>query len=276
MSPASLLSRTIRTALVAGALASWSALRADEVADAAAGAASAAAAAPDDAAGADEEEDEYALPAVSDPFERVNRSVFKFNDGVYRHVVRPITRGYEAVTPAPLRRGLISFFDNVKFPVRFAGCLLQGKLDRAAAETGKFVVNSTAGVGGFIKVSDRFPKLRVPEEDIGQALGKWGLPPGPFIVLPILGPANPRELVGRAGDYVLTPTSWSRGSIVPEDLQVMNEMSWEWRLGISALDALSAFPEILSAYETFSKSAVDPYVAFRNGFLQYREAVIRK
>lgn len=224
----------------------------------------------------DEEVDEYAQPAVRDPFEKVNRSVFKFNDGLFRHVVRPITRGYEKITPAPLRRGLVSFFDNVRFPVRFTGSVLQGKFDRAAAETGKFVVNTTVGVGGFIKVSDRFPELRVPPEDIGQALGKWGVPAGPYIVLPVLGPANPREILGRAGDYVLTPTSWGRGSIIPEEWQVMSEMSWEWRLAVSALDTLSAFPELVAAYDAFNKAAVDPYIAFRNGFLQYREAMIQK
>lgn len=247
--------------------------RAESAAAAVAPAAAAAGPAVDDA---EDEEDEYAQPAVRDPFERVNRSVFKFNDGLFRHVVRPISRGYEAVTPAPLRRGLVSFFDNVRFPVRFAGCVLQGKLERAAAETGKFVVNTTAGVGGFVRVSDRIKPLRVPEEDIGQALGKWGLPAGPFIVLPVLGPANPREILGRAGDYVLTPTTWGSGSVVPEEWHVMEDISSEWRLAISALDAISAFPELVSTYETFSKSALDPYVAFRNGFLQYREAAIRK
>ena len=77
-----------------------------------------------------EEEDEYAQPAVRDPLERYNRTIFKFNDGVYRHVMRPLSRGYETITPAVLRRGLTSFFDNIRFPVRFASCVLQGKLDR--------------------------------------------------------------------------------------------------------------------------------------------------
>lgn len=244
----------------------------------AAAAASAAATAAADAATEypDEEEDEYAVAQVSDPFERYNRTVFKFNDSLYRHVVRPVSRGYESVTPAPLRRGLVSFFDNIRFPVRFAGCVLQGKFDRAAAETGKFVVNTTAGLGGFIKVSNRFKTLQVPEEDIGQALGKWGVPAGPYLVLPVFGPANPREIAGRVGDYVLTPTTWGRGSVMPEDIQVMKELSWEWRLSISALDAVSTFPELISAYDSFNKSAIDPYISFRDGFLQYREAAVRK
>ena len=272
--------RLVRQAiLVAGFCAGWSvAAGADSgAAQAASDAATAAAGAAGAVADMDEdEEDEYALPPVRDPFERVNRSVFKFNDGVLRHVIRPVTRGYEKVTPAPLRRGLGSFFDNVRFPVRFAGCVLQGKLDRAVAETGKFVVNTTAGVGGFIKVSDRFPKLIVPEEDIGQALGAWGVPAGPFLVLPVLGPANPREVFGRVGDYVLTPTTWSRGSIVPENWEIMDEISSETRLAVSALDALSTFPDLLNNYEALRKSAVDPYVSFRNGYLQYREAMIKK
>lgn len=268
--------RVLRALALAGMLGISCHHAAADGADAATGASTAAAAAADDVAEAEEEEDEYAQPAVSDPFERVNRSIFKFNDGLFRHVVRPITRGYEAVTPAPVRRGLVSFFDNVKFPVRFAGSLLQGKFDRAAAETGKFVVNTTAGVGGFVRFSERFPSLRVPEEDIGQALGACGLPAGPFIVLPVLGPANPREILGRAGDYVLTPTTWSDGSIMPDGLEIMDELSWEWRLAVSGLDTLSSLPGLVAAYDAFAKSAVDPYIAFRNGFLQYREAVIRK
>ncbi len=266
--------RAVALAGVMGALSRAAA--AEEAGTAAAGVSTAAAGAAEDVAEVDDEEDEYAQPAVWDPFEKVNRTTFKFNDGLFRHVVRPVTRGYEAVTPAPVRRGLVSFFDNVKFPVRFVGSLLQGKVDRAAAETGKFVVNTTAGIGGFIKVSERFPSLRVPEEDIGQALGAWGLPAGPFIVLPVLGPANPREIVGRVGDYVLTPTTWEKGSIMPEELEVMDELSWEWDLALSGLDTLSALPGLVAAYDSFSKSAVDPYIAFRNGFLQYREAVIRK
>lgn len=271
MSLAALLRQLLVSALLMASLAGASGSRAAE-------------AEPGDAVGTvadpaseeEEEEDEYAQPAVRDPLEKLNRSVFKFNDRLYRHVVRPVSRGYEIITPRALRRGLVSFFDNVRFPVRFAGCVLQGKFDRAAAETGKFVVNTTAGVGGFIKVSDRFQPLRVPDEDIGQALGAWGLPPGPFLVLPVLGPANPREMAGRVGDYIMTPTSWGRGSIIPEEWQVMNELSWEGRLTISALDTISVFPDLISAYDTFNKAAVDPYVAFRNGFLQYREAMIRK
>lgn len=214
----------------------------------------------------DEEEDEYAQPAVYDPFERYNRTIFKFNDGVYRNVMRPVARGYETITPRFARRGLTSFFDNIRYPVRLAGCVLQGKLDRAAAETGKFLVNTTAGVGGFIKVSDRVPQLRVEEEDIGQTLGRWGFGPGPFVMLPVLGPTNLRDIGGWAGDYALTPTNWS----------FMNKFDWRVRDGVVVLNTVNNLPDIIVAYDTFNRAAIDPYVAFRNGYTQYREAAIRK
>jgi len=224
----------------------------------------------------EEEDDEYAQPSVKDPLERYNRAMFKFNDRVMRLGLRPFIRGYERVVPARVRRGVVSFYDNVKMPVRLAACLLQGKADRASAEVSKFALNTTVGLGGWVKVSDHFAPLRVPEEDIGQALGSWGLPPGPFIVLPLLGPANPREIVGRVGDYVLSPTTWDRGSFVPERLEIMEGLSDEWQLTVSALDTVSSFPELLATYEALMNASVDPYVAFRNGFLQYREAAIRK
>ncbi|MCC5022195.1 MAG: VacJ family lipoprotein [Candidatus Synoicihabitans palmerolidicus] len=93
--------------------------------------------------------------------------------------------------------------------MRLGGSLLQGKLRRAAQETGKFAVNTVVGVGGIFRPSDRVPALaEVPTEDGGQALAVWRVPAGPYLVLPLLGPSNPRELLGRAGDFVLTPTNW--------------------------------------------------------------------
>lgn len=216
----------------------------------------------------EEFEDEYAnvSPAVSDPFERVNRTMFKFNTTVYNHVLRPFSHGYERVVPAPARRGLVSFFDNIKYPVRFASCLLQGKFNRAAAETGKFALNSTVGLAGFIRVSDRYPELQAPEEDIGQALGAWGIGPGPFLILPVLGPSTLRDTVGSVGDYYATPTNW----------HFMHEYDDWVRTSLQAGDAISGMPALLATHDALQRAALDPYVAFRNAYLQYREAEVKK
>lgn len=220
---------------------------------------------PDEAA-EDAEFAEYEVPRVSDPFEPVNRSVFRFNDTVYRHVLRPFARGYEKAVPRLMRRGIGSFFDNLRFPVRFVSCVFQGRVDRSAAETGKFLVNSTVGIGGFIKVSDRIPELQVPAEDVGQTIGRWGVGHGPFIVIPVLGPSSVREVAGRVGDGFLTPTSWD----------FLDHYDWKVRAGLQTADAVNGTPELLATYDSLRKAALDPYIAFRNGYIQYRDAAVKK
>lgn len=219
-------------------------------------------------AGDDEFVDEYAsaVPQVRDPLERINRTMFKFNNSVYDRVLTPLAHGYENVVPRLARRGIRSFFDNVHFPVRLLACVMEGKIDRAASETGKFVVNSTVGLAGFIRVSDRFPALRVPEEDLGQAFGKWGFGHGPFLVLPVLGPSSVRDGIGSLCDYYATPTRW----------HFMQSYDWEVRWGVPTIDTLSSLPEILGTYNSLRKAAVDPYIAFRNGYIQYRDGQLKE
>ena len=114
---------------------------------------------------------------VNDPLQGFNRTMFGFNDELNTHAWRPLAHGYVIVVPRPVRNGISNFFDNVQFPVRFVNSVLQGKLTRSAQEVGKFVFNSTFGVGGLIRVSDHVSGLTdVPAEDFGQTLGVWGIP----------------------------------------------------------------------------------------------------
>ena len=226
-------------------------------------------AAPAPAVEADADDDEYAVQRVPvhDPFEKFNRAMFKFNDGAYTYVVRPVSRGYEKAVPRPVRSGISNFFDNIRFPVRFTSSVLQLKFARAGKETGKFLVNSTAGLAGFIRVHDEIPALAdVPSEDVGQAFGVWGIKPGPYLVVPLFGPTSTRDLFGRTGDFFLTPTNW----------HMMESVEWEARLGINALDGVSDFPHLLRNYDDFKAGALDPYIAVRDGYLNYREAQVQK
>ena len=206
-------------------------------------------------------------PPVSDPFIQINRSIFAFNDGLYRIALRPASREYEKAVPRSMRRGLENFFDNIRFPVRFAGSLLQAKFGRAARETGRFVANTTIGVGGLVRVSDRIPAL-VPEptEDIGQALGFWGVSPGPFLVLPVLGPTDARDLIGRAGDCALTPTWW----------QFKDYRGWNVHTTVQSVDAVQAAPELIRNYDAFGLNALDPYLAVRDAYLAHRASEISR
>jgi phospholipid-binding lipoprotein MlaA len=211
--------------------------------------------------------DEYAQIPISDPFAPFNRTMFRFNDSVYRHVFRPASNAYETVVPGIARRGIHSFFDNVRYPVRLVGCLLQGKVQRAGLETGKFLINTTVGIGGLVRASDRVPELRhVPGEDVGQALGHWGLRPGPYLVLPILGPSSLRDAGGIIGDSALSPTSW----------RLVTRHGWEIRTTVLVTNTLRDMPDRLRNYESVVKSAVDPYSSVRNGYLQFREAAVQE
>ncbi len=218
------------------------------------------------ASGEDALDDYAASDAVADPLEPVNRAIFRFNDVVYDFVLRPIAKGYEWVTPKPLRTALDNGFDNVKYPVRVTNSLLQGKFDRAGLETEKFLVNSLAGFGGLIRQSDRVPRLAdLPAEDSGQTLAVWGIPQGPYLVLPVLGPSSVREAFGYAGDYVMNPVNW--GMFQHRDsLQYIPPST----------NTLRALPEQLRTYDNSRKDAIDPYLSVRSTFLQNRDAAARE
>ncbi len=162
---------------------------------------------------------------VNDPLQGFNRTMFGFNDELNTHAWRPLAHGYVIVVPRPVRNGISNFFDNVQFPVRFVNSVLQGKLTRSAQEVGKFVFNSTFGVGGLIRVSDHVSGLTdVPAEDFGQTLGVWGLPSGPYIVIPVLGPSDCRDygLVSPATSRCLLSTGTPLASFTTSTLATLS------------------------------------------------------
>jgi phospholipid-binding lipoprotein MlaA len=218
------------------------------------------------AADGDDLDDYAAIDTVSDPLEPVNRAIFRFNDGLYNCVLRPIAKSYEWVTPKPVRTALDNGFENVKYPVRLTNSLLQGKFERAGLETEKFLVNSLAGFGGLVRQSDRVPRLAdLPEEDSGQTLAVWGLGHGPYLVLPVLGPSSVREAVGYASDYMLNPVNWG-----------MFQHRDTLRYIPPSTNTLRALPEQLRNYDTARKDAIDPYLSVRSTYLQNRDAAARE
>ena len=219
-----------------------------------------------------EADEDMPVVTVHDPIEKLNRVVFRFNDGVFTYALRPINRGYEFVVPRPVRQGLGNAFDNANYPVRFVSSLLQGKVKRATKETGKFVVNTVAGTGGLFRTAERFPTLaNLPEEDMGQVLGAWGIPAGPYIVLPLLGPSSPREFLGFAGDYVLTPINWDSFNVGNRDW-----IDPDYRALVFAAGFISKLPLVVGAYDAATRDAIDPYIAVRDGYFSHRAAEIIK
>lgn len=211
--------------------------------------------------------EEYSATLIPDPLEPLNRVTFSLNHGIYNYVFRPISTAYKAVFPKPVRTGISNAFENVKFPVRVVNDALQGNFKRAGQETGRFLVNTTIGVGGIGRPADHMPALAdVPAADTGQTFAKWGIGHGAYLVLPLLGPCSLRDTVGLAGDYALNPVSWV----------TIWYGGYAWTLAIPSSNTLRAMPDQIDLYDTVTKNALDRYLAARSSYTQYREEAARK
>jgi ABC-type transporter lipoprotein component MlaA len=184
------------------------------------------------------------LRYVRDPIEPANRGFFAVTRVAMQRVVRPVAIGWRYVFPRPVRAGIDNFAYNLGYPDRVVSLLLQGEWRHAGTETGHFLVNSTAGVGGFVDVSRR---LGIPTraEDVGQAFGRWGIGPGFYLFIPLLGPSSGRDGVGRIFDAALTPSTYLPGAGV-----VLALNSYSSR--IPTLDTLSdRTADVYPAVKTF-------------------------
>ena len=200
---------------------------------------------------------------ISDPLEPFNRAVFHFNDKLYFWLLKPAARGYNYVFPEELRIRVRNFFINLLFPVRFVNSILQGNIGGAAVELSRFVVNSTLGIGGLFDPSSRGLNLPMQDEDLGQTLGVYGLGHGIFLNVPVLGPYTARSLVGWAGDSFLDPVTW-----------YVQPMLLSW--GVKGYKKFNEVSLTLGDYEALKEAAIDPYVAIRNAYVQYRNAKVKE
>jgi phospholipid-binding lipoprotein MlaA len=202
-----------------------------------------------------------AQEAVHDPIEPVNRAIFGFNMFADEWVLEPVARGYRYVAPEPVRRSVANFLANLRTPVILVNDLLQGEGQRASTTFGRFFINTTLGVFGLFDPASTFGYLP-HSEDLGQTLGVWGAPPGPYIMLPLLGPSNVRDTFGRAGDWVINPLN---------DCCITDEQRWGL-LGGSAVSEREANIEII---DDLRKNSLDLYATVRTIYAQRRAAEIR-
>ena len=202
--------------------------------------------------------------STPDPLERLNRVAFQFNDKMYFWFLKPVSQVYGIFIPPGIRVCIRNGFDNLRFPTRFVNNALQGKFKAAGIETARFVINSTMGLAGLFEAASQEFNLPPPfDEDTGQTLGFYGLKPGFYVVLPVLGPSSLRDSFGLAGDAVLNPLYW-----IPQNLW----MSTAIRGGILVNNTSLRIGD----YEDFKKAALDPYASMRQAYLQYRENEIFK
>jgi phospholipid-binding lipoprotein MlaA len=206
---------------------------------------------------------------LADPLEPLNRVIFVVNDKLYYWLLKPAAQVYEAVVPKPLRLGVNNFFNNIRYPVRLANDLLQFKLERAGRETLGFLSNTIFGLGGLINISGKgkYDILRVPEEDLGQTMGVWGVGDGFYLVLPLLGPSTLRDAVGRAGDTGLDPMFWFNYFYLEE--------LWEGT-ALSVGERVNETSLRLGEYESFMETAIDPYAAMRDAYYQLRRQKVKE
>ena len=194
-----------------------------------------------------------------DPLEGYNRKIFAFNDGFDNYVLRPVATGWDFIVPDPVERSLGNFFQNLRAPVRFVNHLLQGDIDPAAITLSRFVVNTTVGVAGFFDVASTLD-LPEKEADFGQTLGRYGVPPGPYIVWPILGPSNPRDSVGIAADsYLNVATIFVNFYIL---------------LGARAVDLVNNRAMAPDTVEGAREASLDFYSAVRTAYMERRRQAV--
>jgi phospholipid-binding lipoprotein MlaA len=202
----------------------------------------------------------------SDPLERINRPIYRFNRTADKYVLRPVAKTYVRWTPAPIRTGVGNFLDNLFYPTTIVNDLLQAKFKQTGQDTGRFVVNTTIGLVGILDVATKIG-LERHDEDLGQTLGYWGVGEGWYLMLPLWGPSTNRDAFGKIGDSFTGPTPVGdlAHAYTVTDYDVPNSASY----ALTAVTAIDKRAELLDA-DKYLDQQLDPYVALRTTYLQNR------
>lgn len=201
-------------------------------------------------------------PQIADPLEPWNRFWFGFNDVVYMRVGKPFTKAYSFVLPKYVRDRVECAYANFLAPARFVNALLQLRPDKASREFGRFLINTTFGLGGLFDLAATKPDMGPQQLDFGQTLGVWGMGHGFYLVLPLLGPSSLRDGIGLAADATIQPTTY------------LADPAYLLTVGIGAAGRVNRFPGTLDVYEEIKRSAIEPYSATRDAYVQYREKIV--
>jgi len=204
-----------------------------------------------------------ATAPVGDPWEGMNRDLYALHEGVDKALLEPVARGYRAVTPSVLRGGVLNFLRNLRGPVIFANDILQGEVGRAGTTAGRFVVNSTIGVAGIFDPATSMG-LERHDEDFGQTLAVWGVPSGPYIFIPLLGPSTVRDGTGRIIDVVFDPLTWAE----------FDEVATA-RAARTVTAGTAARESVIEAVDDVRENSLDPYVSIRSSYSLLRQSAIQ-
>jgi phospholipid-binding lipoprotein MlaA len=195
----------------------------------------------------------------SDPWVGYNRGMYKVNDAIDRATFKPVAKGYQKITPKWLRTGISNFFTNLGTPWVMVNELLQGKPKLMAQDTCRLVLNTVVGLGGFIDVAGKLD-MEKHDEDFGQTLATWGVPSGPYVVLPLVGPSTVRDGFGRVPDYFARPQRYA-------------DIDWKTSTAVTAVDVTQTRESLLDLDATLQQT-FDPYAFVRDAWMQRREYLI--
>jgi phospholipid-binding lipoprotein MlaA len=208
---------------------------------------------------APEEEEEG--PLIADPLAPINKAMYHVNDKLYFWLLKPVTQVYSHTMPEPFRVVLSNAFDNLMSPGRVVNNLLQLRFKAAGNEFIRFIFNTIAGIGGLGDVATPALGIKKQEADFGQTLGHYGIGHGIYLVIPLFGPSSLRDGVGIAADRFMYPLSYIS----------TNDLSFGAAAGIFAGEKVNDMSFDIGQYEAFKDAAIDPYVAMRDAFVQYRQ-----
>ncbi len=199
-------------------------------------------------------------PDPRDPYEQTNRKFYSFNDALDRNVLEPAAHGWQAITPIGFRQGVSNFYGNFYYLNTILNNILQGKLLNALQDSGRVVLNTTLGIGGFFDVATPFG-FPAHQEDFGQTLAVWGVGEGNYLVFPFLGPATQRDVPGFGTALITNPLFWVGGLVIG--------------LPVGMLEVVNTRANLLEATRLRDEAALDPYTFTREAYRQRRNYLIR-
>lgn len=199
-----------------------------------------------------------------DPLEGMNRGIYKFNDVTDKAVFKPVASAYKTVTPSPIRTGITNFFNNLGSITSVFNNLLQFKFANAFSEAGRFVINTTFGLAGFIDVAG-MDKVPLHKEDFGQTLGHWGVGTGAYLVLPFIGPSDLRDTSGLVFDTITTdPITYTHNI---GEIRLHNQLRTAQFVDLRS--------QLLDATDLVDEASLDPYAFMRDAYLQRRASLVQ-
>jgi phospholipid-binding lipoprotein MlaA len=203
------------------------------------------------------------IPILTDPLEGYNRWMFGVNETIYDAVLEPVAKGYRDTVHEHLRIGIKNIFNNALAPVKFVSSLLQLEFKKSGQVLARTLINTTLGIGGIADVAGEEYGIEDVNEDFDQALGYYGIPTGPYVVLPFFGPSTARNIIGRTADALLSP-----GAMVGASAGV--------NVGVAVEDNVNAASFIVDDKKQLEDSALDEYESVRDFYHQYRHGLSKK